>query len=459
MPHVLIVDDDVATCEALAKVCQLEEFTHSTAHSLRDAEIFLSRQLPDIVLLDIGLPDGDGTRLFDSLQPHAGTQIVLITGNASLETSIQALRLGATDYLIKPINPAQLRNILQRVEKPAELKSSIASLRSELRKLGRFGQLIGRSPVMQQVYDQIERVAPTVASVMIIGPSGTGKELVAQTLHACSRRQKGPFLAVNCGAISEHLMESELFGHDRGSFTGATRDHRGFFERAHGGTLFLDEVTEMPIDLQVKLLRVLETGLFRRVGASDEIETDVRIIAATNRIPAEAVQEGKLREDLMYRLNVFPIWLPLLRDRRDDIAELARHFLAQHNEANGTHKFFTDAALARLAAYEWPGNVREMRNVIHRNYIMANEAIDENGLPEPVDPTIDINATEFIVRAGQSIASAEKYLILATLAHYEGNKEEAAKVLGVSLKTLYNRLQEYRLADAQHNSKKEANDT
>jgi DNA-binding NtrC family response regulator len=445
MPHALIVDDDVETCQALAKIAQLEGFTTTLAHSLRDARIQLSRQQSDVILVDLGLPDGEGIDLFEGKPAPAGMQLVLITGNASLDTSIQALRLGATDYLIKPINPSQLRSILARVvDKPAELKGAITSLRGELRKLGRFGHLIGGSPVMQRVYDQIERVAPTAASVLIIGESGTGKEVVAQTLHDQSRRNKAPFLAVNCGAISPNLMESELFGHERGSFTGAVRDHKGLFERAHGGTLFLDEVSEMPIDLQVKLLRVLETGMFRRVGSDRETETDVRVLAATNRIPEEAVAQGKLREDLLYRLQVFPLRLPPLRDRSGDIAVLAQHFLARHNEESEANKTFAPGALALLGGHLWPGNVRELRNVIHRAFIMANEIIDEEHLPVAVAASPKATGPTFIVRVGQSIAEVERNLIEATLAENQGNKERVAEILGVSLKTLYNRLAEYR---------------
>lgn len=443
MPHALIVDDDRDTLNALAELVRLEGFTTDAANSLQQARISMGRRRPDIVLLDLSLPDGEGMDLFEDIESREHTQIVLITGNASIETSIQALRLGATDYLIKPVNFKQLKNILGRVARPADLKNEIHTLRDELRRLGRFGHLLGRSTVMQSVYDQISRVAPTAATVLITGESGTGKELVAQTLHDLSNRHKFTFLAVNCGAISPQLIESEMFGHEKGSFTGATREHKGHFERANGGTLFLDEVTEMPVELQVKLLRVLETGRFMRVGSDREIETDVRVIAATNRVPEEAVAAGKLREDLLYRLQVFPLQLPPLRNRGDDVEQLAEQFLVELNESNNAQKTISEATLAKLKLYNWPGNVRELKNVVHRAFIMANDVLEPTCLPTELGISPEPKGPFFTVRVGCSIASAEKRLILATLEELAGNKEKAAEVLGISLKTLYNRLHEY----------------
>jgi DNA-binding NtrC family response regulator len=296
-------------------------------------------------------------------------------------------------------------------------------------------------------------VAITAIPVFVSGESGTGKELAARTVHDLSRRRKQPFLAVNCGAISPHLLESEVFGHEKGSFTGADRQHLGFFERAHGGTLFLDEITEMPPELQVKLLRVLETGTFMRVGSTQAQDADVRVIAATNRVAEEAVAAGKLREDLLYRLNVFPITLPALRDRRDDIALLARHFLGAICEREGERKHFSDEALAKLAAYRWRGNVRELRNVVQRAYVMAaGDAITDEWLPtnEPTQGGVTrspgSDRPALLLPIGTSLADAERHLVLATLKHYDNHKERTAAVLGVSLKTLYNRLKTYAVA-------------
>jgi DNA-binding NtrC family response regulator len=297
-------------------------------------------------------------------------------------------------------------------------------------------------------------------NVLIVGESGTGKELVAQTIHDLSRRARNVFLAVNCGAISPQLIESELFGHEKGSFTGALRQHRGFFERADGGTLFLDEVTEMPLELQVKLLRVLETSSFSRVGSDEVLQSDVRIVAATNRDPADAVAQGKLREDLYYRLNVFQITVAPLRDRLEDIALMAPHFLASLDHAEGVKATFTAAALSQLTHYHWPGNVRELRNIVQRAAIMADgPAINEVPLPDranapplpatrPVEQaaTPHTGAPVLTIAVGTPIAVAERALILATLEACGGLREKTAEVLGISLKTLYNRLKQYEVS-------------
>src|SRR5437763_3103614 len=255
------------------------------------------------------------------------------------------------------------RNSLSRDAQPVELCAEVNVLRNTLRSLGRFGSLVGSSQSMQKLYDAIERVAPTNATVFITGDSGTGKEVVAQTIHDVSRRRLQPFLAVNCGVISPQLIESELFGHEKGSFTGANRQHRGFFERAHGGTLFLDEIVEMPIDLQVKLVRVLETRTLSRVGSDEPIEVDVRVLAASNATPQEAVNVGRLRRDLLYRLQVFPVYVPPLRERDGDIELLANHFLSELNKGAATPMSFTPSAVERLKRYSWPGNVRELWHV------------------------------------------------------------------------------------------------
>ncbi len=444
MSHVLIVDDDVNAATTLTELVANEGFTTSMANSLQEARRQMAIRRPDVVLLDLVLPDGSGMDLIQDVESRSATEIILITGHASIESSIEALRLGAADYLIKPINLAQLHGILSRVARPADLKTEISNLRGELRTLGRFGKLLGVSPVMQRVYDQIARVAPTAATVMITGESGTGKEMVAQTIHELSRRKKQPILAVNCGAISPQLIESEMFGHEKGSFTGAGRQHRGYFERAHGGTLFLDEITEMPLELQVKLLRVLESGTFSRIGSDEVLEADVRIVAATNRVPMEAVANGKLREDLHYRLEVFPLQLPALRDRREDIEILTNHFLTEMNKTEGTAKVFLPDAIEVLRAYRWPGNVRELRNVVQRSYIMAeDETIDSRDLPQNLGSQPPDSGPYVNVAVGATIADVERRLIFATLDQCGGTKEKAAEMLGISLKTLYNRLRDY----------------
>ncbi len=506
--HALIVDDDGDAVESLQALIAAEHFTVSVAYSLRDARRHIAMQPPDLVLLDLELPDGNGMDLFTDAPLVANSEIVLITGHASLETSIQALRLGAADYLVKPINLRHLQGVLSRVMRPAVLQAEVADLHAHLAQAGNFGHLWGRAPAMLPVYEQISRVAGTGVSVFIQGESGTGKELVAQTVHDLSRRRKKPFLAVNCGAISPNLIESEIFGHEKGAFTGADHQHQGFFERASGGTLFLDELTEMPLELQVKLLRVLETGRYMRVGSTQTMEADVRVIAASNRPLIQAVEAGKLREDLLYRLNVFPIELPPLRDRLSDVPLLAGHFLRAIAAKEGHPKQFNAAAMERLCRYRWPGNVRELRNAVQRAYVMASgEVINEQWLPAadlpppegaeaglavdlapvpmapavsalfPAEPaavpaeTAGLGASDgsaqvparresgpgpasgasapdaLVLPIGCSMAEIERRFILATLQHYKQHKERTAAVLGISLKTLYNRLKEYAAAD------------
>ncbi|CAG9243349.1 Transcriptional regulatory protein ZraR [Paraburkholderia caribensis] len=371
MAHALIVDDDAATREALATIVAEEGLTVSVAGNLYEACDQIVRQTPDIVFVDLQLPDGSGFELFGNLDPRSGVVFVVITGHATVESAVDALKAGATDYLVKPVDLQRVTAILGRLPRTGDLMAEIGALRGELRRIGRFGSMVGSSQAMQVVYDQISRVAPTSLSVMLVGKSGTGKEVAAQTIHQMSARHKREFIALNCGAMSPKLIESEMFGHERGAFTGADRQHIGYFERANGGTLFLDEITEMPIELQVKLLRVLETGLFMRVGTTKEIATDVRLIAATNRDPEQAVEAGKLRLDLYHRLNVFPINLPPLADRGDDIELLAQSFLDELNERHGTQKRFPPAVQDLLRSYEWPGNVRELRNYVQRAHIMS----------------------------------------------------------------------------------------
>ncbi|MBB3258845.1 DNA-binding NtrC family response regulator [Paraburkholderia bannensis] len=444
MPHVLIVDDDAETREALAAVVGEDGLTTAQAGDLREARIQLIRQMPDVVFTDLKLPDGSGTDLFQDLDPRSGVELVVITGHATVETAVDALKNGAIDYLVKPINLQRVKAILNRLPRAGDLKAEIGNLRGELRRMGRFGLMLGNSPAMQDVYDQISRVAVTPASVMLVGESGTGKEVAAQTIHQLSLRRKHEFLAVNCGAISPNLIESEMFGHERGSFTGADRQHKGYFERANGGTLFLDEITEMPIELQVKLLRVLETGMFMRVGTTKEIETDVRLIAATNRDPEQAVAEGKLRLDLYHRLNVFPINLPPLRERGKDVELLAQAFLDELNERHGTKKQFPAAVREMLATYPWPGNVRELKNYVQRAHIMAgNEGDLTAAVPLQISLSKPVAGTAVTIPFGTSLADADRQLILATLEQCGGVKTRAAEILGISLKTLYNRLVEY----------------
>jgi len=443
MPKALLVDDDEGFLLGLGEAVKREGFEVRTAGSVQAARQALREYDPDALLIDLQLPDGSGLELLQAPEGKLPPGVIFISGNASVQLAVEALQLGATDFLTKPVDFARVKMALANLLKARELSRQVGALRGELRRLGRFGSIVGGSRPMQAVYDMVGKVAPTDAAVFVRGETGTGKELVAQTLHDMSKRAKQPFVPINCGAVSPTLIESELFGHEKGSFTGADRSHRGHFERAHQGTLFLDEITEMPIELQVKLLRVLETGRVLRVGANEAVQVDVRVIAASNRPPEQAVTEGKLREDLFYRLNVFPIALPPLRDREDDVALLAEHFLEELNKEakDAPPKAFTKAALDRLRAHGWPGNVRELRNVVQRAYILAPNDIGVDTLPLGV--VEERLGTSLSIRVGTPIEEAERRMILATLEHCAGDKKKASELLKISLKTLYNRLNVY----------------
>ncbi len=442
MLHALIVDDESVSLRFLSKLVEMEDFHVRTARTLLEARSSIRSKVPDLLLLDLLLPDGNGLDLLKELESGSGTEVILITAHASVDTAVEALRLGASDYLTKPVDTSRLKVILANVKRTRDLKEEIETLRKNLMKLGHFGPLLGSSQAMQKVYGQIMKVAPTEVTVLTTGERGTGKELVAQALHQFSKRRRDPFLPVNCSAISPNLIESELFGHEQGSFTGASRLHRGYFERADGGTLFLDEITEMPIELQVKLLRVLETGSIMRVGGDREVKVNVRVIAATNRQPEGAVAEGKLREDLLDRLNVFRIQLPPLRDRVGDVELLAQHFLDHLNRAENTKKKFSGETLEKMRINNWAGNVRELKNVVHRAFILADSDIT----PECLSPEMgsrSFSRPPLFFKVGISMAEAQRRLILATMDHCEGDKKKAAEILGISLRTLYNRLDSY----------------
>lgn len=435
MPHLLITDDDVATRELIAEIASDEGYTVAQAGDIRQARIQIERQKPDVVLLDMQLPDGDGMAFWKNLG-LPDTQVVFITGYSSVDSAIEALRCGAVDYLLKPLSLRRLRGVL----------SEIKGLLQEHPLPGNadcFAKMIGQSRPMQLLCAHIEKVAPTRATVLLVGESGTGKELAAEAIHLASPRHEKPFMPVNCGAISPNLIESELFGHEKGSFTGADRQHKGYFERASGGTLFLDEITEMSMELQVRLLRVLETGRFMRVGTHEEITANVRVIAATNRNPEQAVANGTLREDLYHRLSVFPLELPPLRDREDDIFLLANYFLDKLNEEGKTRKKFAPEALAAIGNYSWPGNIRELRNYVYRSYILADTIIKGDFNSFELESHSAGWGSEILVPVGIPLADANKQLILATLKQCGGVKKAAAEMLGISLKTLYNRLEEY----------------
>jgi two-component system response regulator AtoC len=374
---VLIVEDDLATRKGLEESIKDFGFEPRAVGTSKEAAKVLEEFDPRILIVDIHLPDGDGIEILRlAREKDPDREGVVITGHGSIDNAIEALRAGAFDYLLKPLRPAQLEVVFNRLADRRRLETEVETLRAELQETGRLGDLVGRSRPMTEIFEIIRRVARSNAPVLITGPSGSGKEVAARTIHRLSRRAGKPFVAFNCGAISSTLIESELFGHERGSFTGADKRRVGYFEEAMGGTLFLDEITEMGPELQVKLLRVLENRTLRRVGSSAELKVDVRLISATNRDPHEAIEEKKLREDLYYRLNVFPIALPPLTDRRDDIPLLAEHFrkLIEEQEKAGVAGW-DPGALDVLNSYDWPGNVRELRNIVHRAYVMTEGKI------------------------------------------------------------------------------------
>jgi two-component system response regulator AtoC len=442
VPTALLLDDDTNFVSALAQLVEGRGYTARIAGSLREARAELVRFPPDVVLVDLFLPDGSGLEFLAEQAPGNPARFVIMTGFADSDSVVQAMRHGAADYLTKPLDIGRLKELLDdfaSAEALPETPPAAAPAGPVEPEPEDPGLLIGVSSEMIHLRATLLRVAPTDASVMLVGESGTGKELAAQTVHLLSRRSKLPFLPLNCGAVSATLIESELFGHESGSFTGAERRHKGYFERAHRGTLFLDEITEMPIELQVKLLRVLETGLVVRIGGDTPVDVDVRVVAATNRNLDDAVRQGKLREDLLYRLAVFPVQLPPLRERDRDVAVLAQFFLDQLNQRHGTAKSWTPEALERLHAYSWPGNVRELRNMVHRAFIMADDEIAPRHLPREL-ATLSGGNIHFAV--GTSLWEAKKRLIAATLQSTGGNKRAAAEILGISLKTLYNHLHE-----------------
>jgi DNA-binding NtrC family response regulator len=441
----LLVEDDKPSLVALEKLVQAQGFDTIPVRTLEQARKEIEGRPLDLAILDLDLPDGSGMDLIEQLDRGLQTEIIIVTGHGSIDSAVEALHSGVVDYLTKPLDVQRFERVLASIKRTLALHREVTQLRENLRRMGRFDQLVGSSPAMQVVYDLITKVAPSPTTVLITGETGTGKDAIAETIHRMSRRAEAPFVAVNCGAIQPNLIESELFGHEPGSFTGATKMRRGLFEQADGGTLFLDEITEMPLDLQVKLLRVLERKEIYRVGGEKAIKTDVRLLAATNRSPEKAVEDGKLREDLFYRLKVFPIHVPPLRERDNDVELLAGYFLSRLNEEASESKKFEPAALDRLRTHDWPGNVREVRNVVERAFILSGDRITADVVQVESAGEGPSAGPGLAVQVGMSIAAVEKRLILATLEDMGGNKVRAAETLGISLKTLYNRLNSYGL--------------
>ena len=441
--RVLIVEDDPATRSGLAELVQAWGFQTEEAQDGEEGLKKVTTFRPAIIVSDLVMPRMGGRELLRALRDQlSDIAFILLTAQGTVESAVEAIKDGAYDYLSKPVDPQRLKILLEKsMERQATLRE-VRTLRRQLREHGSFGRIIGNSPGIRGVYRVIEQAAPTQASVLISGESGTGKELIAQTIHELSPRSSFPFVAINCAAIPETLLESEIFGHEKGAFTGAHDRRTGVFELAHRGTLFLDEIAEMQPATQVKLLRVLQERTFRRLGGRQEQSVDVRVIAATNVNPLEASRSGKLREDLFYRLNVFNIDLPPLRERREDIPLLVQAFITEFNKMNNKGIRAVDQdTLYVLEHYPWPGNIRELRNVIERATILAEgDFIEMKHLPPTLVAKGEESLPTLTIGPGTTVDEAERKLILLTLEHCRNNKTRAAEVLGISLKTLHNKL-------------------
>ena len=445
--RVLVVEDDAATRVGLQQLVKGWGYAVEVAADGAEALAKIPDFHPGIILTDLVMPVMDGLALLKALQDEGeDVTTVILTAQGTVETAVSAIKQGAYDYLTKPVDLQRLRILLDQIVERRATLCEVRALRQQLKAHGTFGRLVGNSAEMREVYRTIEQAAPTGASVLISGESGTGKELVAQTIHRLSPRASGPFVPINCAAIPDTLLESELFGHERGAFTGAIERRIGCFELAHRGTLFLDEIAEMTPTTQVKLLRVLQERSFRRLGGRSEQVVDIRVVAATNQDPADAVHRGQLREDLFYRLNVFAIKLPPLRSRKSDLPLLTQAMIQEFNAHLGKSLVGVDDAVRMvLEAHAWPGNVRELHNVLERSAIVASGPVIELGdLPPALRQAAPDRHPASGLAAGITVDEAERQLIVLTLEHTNGNKTRAAEMLGISLKTLHNKLNRFR---------------
>ena len=447
---ILIVEDEENERTGLAELVRAWGYEAETASDGVEALQAVELWNPGIIVTDLRMPRMDGMQLLEHIaaQPQQ-IAVILLTAQGSIDSAVNAMKIGAFDFIEKPVNPTRLRNILQNASRLRGTERELEASRRKLRDIGILGSLVGPSKRMQEVFRLIEMVAPSTASVLITGESGTGKELVARTIHSLSPRKTMPFVAINCAAIPETLIESEVFGHEKGAFTGALERRIGCFELAEGGTLLLDEIGEMPIGTQAKLLRVLEDRKLRRLGSKSETSVDVRVLTATNKVPEDAVAQGHLRNDLFYRLNVFNVQLPPLREHKDDLSALVQALLADMNEKHTRNVGgVSDLVAAAFQSYAWPGNVRELRNTLERAVIVCDGAVVEMkhlppgfGQVVPRAPVQEANAVRLGV--GTTVDEAERLLILKTLEATNNNKTRAAEILGISLKTLHNKLKEY----------------
>ncbi len=490
--NVLIVDDESSQRCGMAGMVKAWGLNAETASDGGEALEKLERYRADVIITDLNMPGMDGYAFLRTLREQGDMPpTIVVTAFGNIETAVRAVHeMGAYWFIEKPVMPNVLQVLVRRAAAHQGLRAENRSLERQLQYKGELGQMVGSSPRMQEIFSLLQQAAPSKACVLVSGESGTGKELVARTIHMLSPRRQAPFVAINCAALPETLIESELFGHEKGSFTGATERRAGCFEVAQHGTLLLDEIGEMPLGTQAKLLRILEDSKVRRLGGKTEFEVDVRLVAATNKVPDEAVKGGHLREDLFYRLNVFHVHLPALRERKEDIPAIAANLVGDLNRKHGTR--VTDLApevMDTFLRHDWPGNVRELRNALERGVIVANEgtlrmehlavnfqssrpsaaavaagstalnltpvssiAVPPVSIPsaQPAAPAPADAAEEGIrIPIGTTVGEAEKGLILRTLEHTRNNKTKAAEILGISLKTLHNKLKEYGQRDAE----------
>jgi two-component system response regulator HydG len=440
-PKVLIADDERHIAEGLQMLLAEEGYQVETANDGKKAWEMVSSGEFGLVLADLKMPKMDGLELFAEMR-EAGvdSEIIIITGKGTVPSAVEAMRHGAYDYLTKPLDIERLKALIPKALEKYHVRSSNRELQKRLESMSRYGDMQGQSEGMLRIYDIIEKVAPSNVSVLIAGESGTGKELVARAIHQKSPRGRGPFVALNCGAFPREILENELFGHEKGAFTGAINEKPGAFEQADTGTLFLDEVAEMEPDIQVKFLRALEQRAFRRLGGKKEVEVDIRVVAATNKNVDDALKEGKLREDLYHRLAVMPIFLPPLRERGTDVQLLAEEFLRRFAKEQGKQiQGFTEGALEYIATYRWPGNVRELKNAIERAVLLARGDTIEVSDLQPRHLAYD--EPEVHIPIGTSLEESERIMTLKTFAFAGGDHRKAAKLLGVTQKVLKERLQ------------------
>ncbi len=439
---ILIADDEIGIRELLHELLK-DNYEVETAEDGEEAILKIAQMQPDLILLDIRMPKKTGLDVLQYLKDNnIDTRAIIVTADRDLNSAIKAMKLGAYDYVVKPFENEKIITMIKNALKSHQLEKEVKLLKQEIEKQYNFNNIIGQSKAMQSVYELINKVLDNDTTVLITGESGTGKEVIAKAIHYNGKRKDYPFIAVDCASIPETLIESELFGHEKGAYTGATNRKKGKFEIANKGTLFLDEIGNLRLDVQAKLLRVLQEKEIYRVGGNERIKVNVRIIAATNADLEKLIKEGKFREDLYYRLNVVPIKLPPLRERKDDIPLLIQHFLNKYNKEYNKNVKFNNEVIKILYDYPWPGNVRELENLVQRMVVISTSPIiTVNDLPQNIISTTNI--TSDIIKPGMSLDDVEKIFILETLKKFNFNLSKTAKILGITRKTLHNKIDKY----------------